>query len=110
MMVLNMEWWWDCSLENVHLIGHYLFLQALNPVVKDHGKHGALMISPLPSSTIHNILSKETEIINKGNNSMYWIYGIIDSCRTCWLVYRDVPWFLKYMYQCILWFLVYEYF
>lgn len=53
MMVLNMKWWWDHSLETVH----YLFLQALNPVVEDHGKHVALVLSTLPSSAVHDILS-----------------------------------------------------
>ena len=78
-----MEWWRDCSLENVHFLAHYLFLQGLNPVVKDHGKHVALMLSPLPSSAVHDVLSKERENISKGNNSMYRIYGIIDSHRIC---------------------------
>lgn len=82
-MVLNTEWWWHHSLENVHVIAHYLFLQALNPVVKDHGKHAALMLSSLPSSAVCDVLLKEIENINKGNNSMYWIYGIIDSYRIC---------------------------
>lgn len=83
MMVLNVEWWQDCGLENVRFLAHYLFLQALNPVVKDHGKHVALMLSPLPSSAVHDILSKEIENINKGNNSMCRMYGVIDSHRIC---------------------------
>lgn len=66
-VVLSMEWW-DNSLENVHFIAHYLFLQALNPVVKDHGKHVALVLSPLPSPAVHDILLKEIESINEGNN------------------------------------------
>lgn len=70
-MVLNMERWWDHSLDSVNFIAHCLFLQALNPVVKDHGKHVALMLSPLPSSAVHDVLSKEIENINKGNNSIY---------------------------------------
>lgn len=83
MMVLNMEWWQDSSLENVYFLAHYQFVQALKPVVKDHSKHVALMLSPLPSSAVHDVLSKEIENINKGNNSVYQIYGIIDSHRIC---------------------------
>ena len=81
MMVLNMEWWWDHSLENVHFIAHYLFLQALNPVVKEHGKHVALMPSPLPASAVNDVLSKAVENISEGNISVYQIDGIIDLYR-----------------------------
>lgn len=91
-----MEWWQDHSLEHVHFLAQYFFLQALNPMVKDHGKLVALMLSPLPTSAVHDILSKEIENISKGGNSLYQIYGIIASCRICGLVLRvhwDVPWF-----------------
>lgn len=54
--------------------------------MKEHGKHVALMLSPLSCSAVLDILSKEIEDINKGNNSMYQIPGIIGSCRICWLV------------------------
>lgn len=87
-----MEWWQD-SLEHVHFLAQSFFLQALNPVVKDHGKLIALMLSPLPTSAVHEILSKEIENINRGNNSVYQIYGIIVSCRLVLHVHQDLPWF-----------------
>lgn len=91
-----MEWWQDHSLQHVHFLAQYFFLQALNPMVKDHGKLIALMLSPLPTSAVHDILSKETESINKGGNSVYQICGIIASRRICGLVlhvHQDVLWF-----------------
>lgn len=83
-------------MEHVHFLAQYFLLQGLNPVVKDHGKLIALMLSPLPTSAVHVILSKETENINKGGNSVYQICGIIASHRICGLVlhvYQDVPQF-----------------
>lgn len=85
-------------MEHVQFLAQCFFLQVLNPVVKDHGKLIALMLSPLPTSAVHDILSKEIENINKGGNSLYQIYGIIASRRICGLglvlrVYQDVPWF-----------------
>lgn len=85
-------------MEHVHFLAQCFFLHVLYPAVKDHGKLKALMLSPLPTSAVHDILSKEIENINKGGNSVYQIYGIIASRRICGLglvfhVYQDVPWF-----------------
>lgn len=82
-MILNIEWCQDSSLENVYFLPQYQFLQALKPVLKDHGKHLALMLSPLSCSVVRDIVSEEVENINKGNNSMYQIPGIIGSHRIC---------------------------
>lgn len=64
--------------------------------MKDHDKLIALMLSPLSTSAVHDILSKEMENINKGGNSVYQTCGVIASCRICGLVvhvHQDVPWF-----------------
>lgn len=76
-------------MENVCFIALSLLLQTLNPVVKDHDKLVALMLSPLLSSAV-------CDVINEGNSSMKWIYGIIDSSRISLLI-LCVPWCLSYI-------------
>lgn len=58
-------------------------------MVKDHDKLVALMLSPLLSSAV-------CDVIDDGNNSVKWNYGIIDPSRISLLI-LCVPWFLSYI-------------